>query len=124
MAIAAHEETVHGSGHAHPSDLQYVYVALFLGVVTGAEIVLGYRHPNALIIGSLLTLMVIKFATVALWFMHLRFDSLLFRRFFLTGILLAAGVYIAIMMTAFQFFGNDTTSVPLNKIPPPARITR
>jgi len=68
--------------------------------------------------------MVIKFATVALWFMHLRFDSLLFRRFFLTGILLAAGVYIAIMMTAFQFFGNDTTSVPLNKIPPPARITR
>lgn len=124
MAIATHDDTAHDTGHAHPSELQYVYVALFLGVVTGAEIVLGYRKADALIIGALLILMVIKFATVALWFMHLRFDSVLFRRFFVTGIVLATAVYVAIMMTAFQFFGDDTTSVPLDKIPPPASITK
>src|SRR5262249_9782481 len=124
MAIAAHEETVHGTGHAHPSDLQYVYVALFLGAITGAEIVLGYQDQNAVTIAALIALMLVKFATVALWFMHLRFDSILFRRFFVTGIVLAAIVYVGIMFTAMQFFGDDTTSEPLDKVPHPASIRR
>ena len=122
MATAAHEETVHGTGHAHPTDLQYVYVALFLGVITGAEIVVGYADPNAFVIGSLIVMMMVKFAVVALWFMHLRFDSILFRRFFVTGIVLAVLVYVGIFMTAVQFFGDDTTSQPLDDIPPPASI--
>jgi cytochrome c oxidase subunit 4 len=48
---------------------------------------------------SLLVMMVIKFVLVGLWFMHLRFDSKLFRRLFLVGIVLALGVYTAAMAT-------------------------
>ena len=36
--------------------------------------------------------MILKFATVALWFMHLRFDSRIYRRLFITGIILAVRV--------------------------------
>jgi hypothetical protein len=41
--------------------------------------------------------------------MHLRFDSRLFRRMFLAGLVLAACVYLA-FLTSMQYFGDDTTS--------------
>jgi cytochrome c oxidase subunit 4 len=36
---------------------------------------------------------------VVLWFMHLRFDSRLFRRLFVTGIVLALFVYTIVLTT-------------------------
>lgn len=120
-AVQAHEETVHGSGHAHPSDRNYVVIALILGAITAVEVVLFYveEQLGSLLVPSLLLLMVAKFAIVALWFMHLRFDNILFRRFFLTGIVLAALVYMTAMV-AMQMFGDDTTSTILNPDGPPA----
>ena len=41
--------------------------------------------------------------------MHLKFDTRLFTRLFLAGLILAVAVYL-IMLTAMQFFGDDTTS--------------
>jgi cytochrome c oxidase subunit 4 len=109
-APAAHEETVHGAGHAHPSDLDYVKVAVFLAVITGAEVAMSYVDvSNKIFIPVLLVMMVVKFAVVALWFMHLRFDSRLFRRFFLAGIILAVAVFMA-FLASMQYFGKDTTS--------------
>jgi cytochrome c oxidase subunit 4 len=109
-APTAHEETVHGTGHAHPSDLQYVWVAIFLAVVTGAEVAMSYIDvSNAIYIPILMVMMVVKFSVVVLWFMHLRFDSRLFRRMFVSGIVLAAAVYLAFLLS-MQYFGDDTTS--------------
>lgn len=106
----AHEETVHGAGHAHPSDLDYVKVALFLAVITGAEVAMSYIDmPMAIYLTGLLAMMTVKFAVVVLWFMHLRFDNRIFRRMFVAGIVLAVGVYIATMVS-MQMFGDDTTS--------------
>jgi cytochrome c oxidase subunit 4 len=106
----AHEETVHGTGHAHPSDLEYVKVALFLAVVTGAEVAASYIDmPMALYLSALMVMMIVKFAVVVLWFMHLRFDNRIFRRMFVSGIALAAAVYAAAMVS-MQLFGDDTTS--------------
>ena len=61
----------------HPGPRQYVIVALVLAVVTGLEVGLYCvkNLPNAVLIGSLMVLMVIKFELVALWFMFLWFDS-------------------------------------------------
>ena len=42
---------------------------------------------------------VVKFSVVVLWFMHLRFDSRLFRRFFVTGIILAMFCYVIVLST-------------------------
>jgi len=106
----AHEETVHGSGHAHPSDLDYVKVAVFLAAITGAEIAMSYVDVDTKIyIPVLLVMMAVKFSVVVMWFMHLRFDNRIFRRMFVAGLLLAVGVYIA-AMTSMQMFGDNTTS--------------
>jgi cytochrome c oxidase subunit IV len=108
-APTAHEETVHGAGHAHPGDAQYIYVALFLAAMTAIEVALYYIDIGGATIPTLIVLMIVKFAVVALWFMHLRFDSLLFRRLFVGGLILAILVYLA-FLTAMQVFGDDTTS--------------
>jgi cytochrome c oxidase subunit 4 len=91
--------------HTHPSDFQYVMIALFLAIVTGAEVVLYYiKGLDFLVLaGLLIVLMIVKFATVAAFFMHLRFDSKLFRRIFITGILLATFVYMVALSTFHVF---------------------
>jgi len=109
-APSAHEETVHGTGHEHPSDLQYIWVAIFLAVVTGAEVAMSYIDmATEIYIPVLMVMMIVKFSVVVLWFMHLRFDSRLFRRLFVAGIVLAVAVYMA-FITSMQYFGDDTTS--------------
>lgn len=92
--------------HTHPGDKEYVFVALFLAVVTGAEVALYYVDLDFKVNAALLIiLMVIKFVTVAMFFMHLRFDSKLFRYFFLTGLVTATVVYI-VVLTTFHFWSG------------------
>jgi cytochrome c oxidase subunit IV len=110
-AAAAHEETVSGVGHAHPTDGKYVQIALILGVITAGEVSIPYIHEvEGPFLALMLILMAIKFFMVVAWFMHLRFDSKLFRRLFVGGLVLAIGVYVAALST-FQYWGDDTTTV-------------
>ena len=103
---ATHDEhgttQAHGE-HAHPGPAEYVKVALFLAVVTAAEVALYYisslQDRPALMVGLLMFFMVVKFAMVALWFMHLRFDSRIFRRLFVGGIVLALGIYAIVLFS-------------------------
>jgi cytochrome c oxidase subunit IV len=90
---------------AHPGPAEYVKVAIILSVATAIEVGLYYMTaiPSALYIGLLMFFMVMKFALVVLWFMHLRFDSPLFRRLFVLGIGLALTVYGIVLLT-FRVF--------------------
>jgi cytochrome c oxidase subunit IV len=95
-AAVSHEpELVH-----HPEPKQYVVVAVALAVATLIEIGLYYvpGFPRGVVIGLLLGLAVFKFAMVALWFMHLRFDNALFRRLFTMGLALAITVYMVVLV--------------------------
>lgn len=84
----------------HPTELQYIKVGAVLAMVTMAEVVVFYvPQLRPLIVWLLLPMMVFKFAMVAMWFMHLRFDNKLFRRLFITGILFALGVYSIVIAT-------------------------
>jgi cytochrome c oxidase subunit 4 len=91
----------HGELASHPGPAQYVKVALVLAVATGLEVALYYIKalPTGVLVSLLLFFAVIKFSLVALWFMHLRFDSHLFRRLFVTGIYLATIVYLIVLVT-------------------------
>jgi cytochrome c oxidase subunit IV len=82
--------------HGHPTDRQYVAVALVLAAITAGEVGVYYMTslPHPLLIGLLCAMAATKFTLVALWFMHLRFDSIIFRRLFVAGIALAATVYL------------------------------
>ena len=105
-ASQAHEETVSGVGHAHPTDGKYVQIALILAAITAAEVALPYITEVAgPVLVLMLVLMVLKFFIVVAWFMHLRFDSKLFRRIFITGILLATFVYM-ILLFSFHVFSH------------------
>ena len=106
-AAQAHEETVTGTGHAHPSDRSYVGIALILALITAAEVGTFYLEDEfgPVLVPVLLVMMVVKFAMVAGWFMHLKFDSNLFTRMFVSGIVLAVTVYLA-MLATFEFFSE------------------
>ena len=91
--------------HAHPNPRQYVLIAVVLVVITGFEVATSYLegdvNPN-LLIAALGVMAVVKFFLVVGWFMHLRTDSRIFRRFFLLG-LIAAPILYTIMLLMMHF---------------------
>lgn len=99
----------HPGEHAHPSPRKYVSVALILALITAAEVGIYYIEAlsDSLLVAFLLFFAVIKFAMVAAWFMHLKFDSRMFRRLFITGLVLA-GVVFAIVLTTFFARGGPS----------------
>ena len=58
---------------------------------------------------ALLILMVVKFAIVVAYFMHLKFDDSLFTKLFVTGLVLALLVYGA-FLTTLVFWGDPSGS--------------
>jgi cytochrome c oxidase subunit 4 len=84
----------------HPEPRQYVTIAVVLAVITAIEVAVYYvTSVKDLLVPMLIVMSVLKFALVALWFMHLRFDSHVFRRFFLIGIVLALVVFAVVLVT-------------------------
>ncbi|HZN15931.1 MAG TPA: cytochrome C oxidase subunit IV family protein [Acidimicrobiales bacterium] len=95
--------------HEHPGEAVYVRVAIFLAVLTGIEVALSYLKiggSQILTNGSLLVLAAIKFATVAMYFMHLKFDHPVLRRLFVAGLVLAVIVYMLYLLTLHTFIGS------------------
>jgi cytochrome c oxidase subunit IV len=95
-----------GEVRPHPTPQRYVMIAAILVVATAAEIGLYYLEgevPDGLIIVFLLMFAVIKFALVASWYMHLRTDKPIFRRFFVLGIVAAITLYLIVLTTLHVF---------------------
>ncbi len=92
--------------HEHPTEAQYVLIALFLALLTAIEVAVYYVEAlKGALVPILLTFAVIKFTTVVAFFMHLRFDSRLFRRLFALGLGLAIFVF-TIVLTTFHFWSR------------------
>ena len=106
-ATRDHETSQHDTEHAHPSDWQYIKIALLLAVLTALEVFTYFESvhnlSDAALYVILTVLMVLKFVYVVAWFMHLKFDSMIFRRVFQVGIAMALAVYL-IMLTAFEIW--------------------
>jgi cytochrome c oxidase subunit 4 len=95
-----------GEVRPHPTPQRYVMIAAILVVATAAEVSLYYLEgniPDGLIIVLLLMFAVIKFTLVASWYMHLRTDKPLFRRFFVLGIIAAISLYLIVLTTLHVF---------------------
>ena len=93
--------------HDHPSDLLYVKIALLLGVITAFEVGTYFieEASTTLLLVVLLPMMTAKFLIVTGYFMHLKYDSLLFRRVFFFGLILAMVVFL-VMLTTFEFWDD------------------
>jgi cytochrome c oxidase subunit 4 len=117
VPTAVHE----GALEEYPRDKLYVQVAVILAAITAVEIA-TYAAPefplwhwgsdsHVGLISFLLLLMAVKFAMVAWFFMHLKWDKPILWRVFLSGIVLALGVYIAVMMM-FRLFTPESMVAP------------
>jgi cytochrome c oxidase subunit 4 len=108
MTATEHAADEHAE-HAHPSDAQYVLIAGILAVITAAEVATYYvdffKKNFVALLAALIPMMIVKFAMVAAFFMHLRFDNKLFRWVFVTGIVLATTVYM-IVLFSFHVFAH------------------
>lgn len=90
----------------HPSPKEYIRIAIILGVVTAAEIAVYYMEAvKDLLIPLLFLFALIKFSLVVLWFMHLKFDSRTYARFFVMGLSGAITLYLIVLLT-FRVFAR------------------
>ena len=106
---AAHRDAGHEGaavGHAdphdaqehHPGSGQYVRIAVILAVITAIEVLIYYFDLNkATLIAGLFVLSIAKFALVAAYFMHLKFDNKIFTTFFAAGLAVAIAAFLAVL---------------------------
>jgi caa(3)-type oxidase subunit IV len=96
------------AGHAaHPSDRHYIGIALFLAVLTALETstyYLDWFDNTTVLLIFLVPVMAVKFGMVAWFFMHLKVDSRLFSKLFLTGVVAAVVIYMIVLLTFDEFF--------------------
>lgn len=90
----------------HPSPREYVRIAMILAIVTAAEVAIYYIdwvRDNGLLIPLLFLFSLVKFSLVVLWFMHLKFDSRTYARFFVMGLAGAVTLYLVVLLTFRTF---------------------
>ena len=99
------DEAGPGAVHTgHPTPFTYFKVAMTLAAITAAEVGVFYIEDLGHgIIPVLVLLSGVKFALVAMFYMHLRYDARLFSGLFVGGLALAASVGLA-LLGLFKFF--------------------
>jgi cytochrome c oxidase subunit 4 len=107
-----------GASKAYPREREYVITALVLAAITAVEVMTYYVPEFPVwhwsdtndfgIITVLMLLMAVKFFIVAYVFMHLKFDKPLLTRVFYAGVILAVGVYVAVLTTFNLWFSGHS----------------
>jgi cytochrome c oxidase subunit 4 len=105
MAQDSGTEAQGGAVHTgHPTPVTYFKVAMTLSIITAVEVGVFYIEDLGKgIIPVLVILSTVKFALVAMFYMHLRYDSRIFSGLFIGGLALAISVTLAVL-GLFQFF--------------------
>jgi len=95
--------TDHPTEHGHPGAKEYLGIAVVLTVITAIEVAVFYIPSlKPILVPTLLILSVVKFAIVAMWYMHLKFDHRLFSWLFVVPMLVMATLVIALL----RLFGH------------------
>ena len=93
---ATHTHEAHG-GHASPAS--YWAIGGILTVITAVEVAVFYVPALAgILVPLLLVLSATKFILVVMFFMHLKFDSRIFTGLFLSGMVLATFMTVALVV--------------------------
>jgi cytochrome c oxidase subunit IV len=103
-----------GTAGAHPQagPRTYLVIAAFLILLTAMEVAVFYISALAgVLVPLLIFLALAKFALVAMFYMHLRFDHVWFTYLFVAPLVIATGLLIALLWL-FHVFGSTG--------PPPA----
>jgi cytochrome c oxidase subunit 4 len=91
-------EAPHSSEHAHPGAKEYLAIAILLTVITAVEVAVYYVPAmKPMLVPTLLVLSALKFALVAMFYMHLKFDHRIFSWLFVTPMIVIAGIILALL---------------------------
>ena len=99
--------TPHGEDHDHPGPGTYFRIGLILAVLTALEVgayELAHRGGTAqqvlgpIVVPVLLVLSALKFALVAMYYMHLKNDSRMFTSVFVASLIIATVVIVTLML--------------------------
>ena len=102
----ASDRVVEEQHATHPTPALYVQIAAALAIVTAMEVALFYIDVGVLFVPALIVLMIVKFVMVVGFYMHLKFDSPVFRRMLVSGLAIAISVFIAVL-AMFQVFSGE-----------------
>ncbi|MFL5608005.1 MAG: cytochrome C oxidase subunit IV family protein [Gemmatimonadaceae bacterium] len=94
------EHAALGAEHAHPTWSTYWKVALILTLITVVEVWIYYIPAfvaSRLFVPTLLIMSAVKFVTVVLFYMHLRYDHKLFRAVFTGPLIIAMFTIIGLL---------------------------
>ena len=82
----------------HISNTLYLIVGGFLIVLTAMEITVSYIHAlRPVMVPILVVLAIAKFALIAMFFMHLRYEKWALNTMFVFPLTMAMGVFIAFL---------------------------
>ena len=88
----------HAVEEGHPTPRKYVEIGAILAIITAIEVAIFYIDAlRPILIPVFLILSAVKFVIVAMFYMHLKFDSRLFTGAFAFGLLIATSIVIALM---------------------------
>ncbi len=97
--------TAKAGEHAHPNGATYLKVAAVLTIITVVE-VWAYYVPalvaSPLFNPALIMMSAFKFATVVLFYMHLKYDHKLFKVLFTGPLIVATGTLLALLFLFHQ----------------------
>lgn len=100
VVVSHADHTSMGIEKEHPTWSTYWKVAVILTVITGVEVWIYYIPSfvaSRLFVPSLLIMSAVKFATVVLFYMHLRYDHKLFRVLFTGPLIIAMTTLIGLL---------------------------
>src|SRR5215203_6936501 len=84
--------------HAHPTAKKYLGIAIILTIITVIEVAIFYiPSMHQFLPPVLLTLSALKFALVAMFYMHLKFDHRLYSWVFVVPMCFAAAIILALL---------------------------
>jgi cytochrome c oxidase subunit IV len=102
----AHSGQVH-----HPGATTYVIIAAFLVVLTAMEVTVFYVHAlRPVLVPVLLVLAAAKFALVAMFYMHLKYDGWLLTGVFVFPLIIAALLLISLILL-FAYLSHHMTAI-------------
>jgi cytochrome c oxidase subunit 4 len=99
--MSDHPEQGHHQGesaHVHPTAKKYLGIAILLTIITVIEVAVFYvpsMHP--FLPPILLTLSAVKFAIVAMFYMHLKFDHKLYSWVFIVPMVFIAAICLGLL---------------------------
>lgn len=81
----------------HPDLRTYVWIAIFLAIITAVEVAIYYIPAfEGILVPALLILSAVKFLYVVAYFMHLKMDPKLLAGVFGSAMVVSMAVYIAV----------------------------